>query len=110
MGVKHYDRAGAAIYRSPRWKAVRFQARRRDGFRCVLCGSAGDLEVDHIKPVRSHPHLAFDLTNLQTLCVSCHSRKTRVEIGLAEIDPQRQQWRDFLNELTPKGTLQCSNP
>ncbi|MBP0614288.1 HNH endonuclease [Jiella mangrovi] len=108
MGVKTYKRAGADIYRTPRWKALRALAKRRDGYRCVQCGAAGDLEVDHIKPVRTHRELAFDLSNLQTLCVPCHSRKTRVEIGLAEIDPRRQAWRDLVNELTPKGGTQCS--
>ena len=90
MGVK-YDRAGTAIYRTPRWKALRFLAKRRDQFRCVQCGASGNLEVDHVKPVRSHPELALDLSNLQTLCVSCHSRKTRVEVGMSEIDPARRR-------------------
>jgi len=99
MGVKTYKRAGASIYKTPRWKALRFEAKRRDRFKCVTCGAAGDLEVDHIKPLRSHPDLAFELTNLQTLCVRCHSRKTRIEIGLDEIDPKRQAWRDLVRDL-----------
>lgn len=31
-------------------------------------------EVHHLKPVRQHPELAFDLQNLQTLCIPCHHR------------------------------------
>lgn len=108
MGVRRYTRAGASIYRSPRWKAVRLQVKRRDGFKCVTCRAAGDLEVDHIQPLRSHPELAYELTNLQTLCVACHSRKTRIEIGLGETNPKRQAWRDLVLELSkPERTPPC---
>lgn len=95
MGVRKH---GAAVYRSQQWAAVRLQAKRRDGFRCVQCGAHGRLEVDHIKPVRTHPELSFDLTNLQTLCPGCHSRKTAIEVGIAPLDPKRQQWRDLLKQ------------
>ena len=100
MGVERFPRHGSAIYRTNQWKAVRLLAKRRDGFKCVSCGASGDLEVDHIQPVRTHPELAYELSNLQTLCVSCHSRKTRIEVGLDEIDPARQAWRDFVRELS----------
>lgn len=99
MGMRPYKRAGASIYKTQRWKAVRNLAKRRDGFACVKCGAAGDLEVDHIKPIRSHPDLAFDLGNLQTLCVPCHSRKTRIEVGLDDLDPRRLAWRKCVREL-----------
>lgn len=100
MGLS-YQRHGASIYRTPQWKALRFMARRRDGFACVQCGKKGGIEVDHIKPIRTHPDLALELTNLQCLCVACHSRKTRVEIGLAELPPERQAWRDLLRDMQP---------
>ena len=95
MGLK-YDRAGAAIYRTPRWKSLRFLAKRRDGFKCVECGAAGRIEVDHVKPIRTHPELAFDLGNLQCLCPACHTRKTRIEVGHPPLTPERQQWRDLV--------------
>ena len=95
MGLK-YDRAGAAIYRTPRWKSLRFLAKRRDGFKCVECGAAGRIEVDHVKPIRTHPELAFDLGNLQYLCPACHTRKTRIEVGHPPLTPERQQWRDLV--------------
>jgi 5-methylcytosine-specific restriction enzyme A len=98
MGLK-YDRHGAAIYRTPRWKAVRLAAKRRDGFRCVTCGDAGRLEVDHVKPMRTHPELAFDLANLQSLCPPCHARKTRIEVGLDPLSPARMAWREVVREL-----------
>lgn len=101
MGVT-YQRHGASIYRTPQWKALRFMARRRDGFACIQCGAKGRLEVDHIKPIRTHPELAFDLGNLQCLCIACHARKTRLEIGLGELPPERQAWRDLLRDMPRK--------
>lgn len=41
---------------------------------CVACKAAPATEVDHILPLRRGG--TNDLTNLQTLCKSCHSRKT----------------------------------
>jgi 5-methylcytosine-specific restriction endonuclease McrA len=98
MGVKDYFRHSAAARRSKRWPALRLLTKRRDGFRCVECGTRGRLEVDHVRPVRTHPALAFELSNLQTLCPACHGRKTRIEIGLDPLSPARQAWRDLLRE------------
>ncbi|WP_235451337.1 HNH endonuclease [Gemmobacter sp. LW-1] len=75
------------------------QALRRDGFACVQCGARNDLEVDHVQPVRSAPERAFDLTNLQCLCPACHSRKTRLEIGLGKDDPERNAWKNLLRDM-----------
>jgi 5-methylcytosine-specific restriction endonuclease McrA len=57
--------------------------------------------VDHVRPVREAPELAFDLDNLQALCPACHGRKTRGEIGLPPPDPERQKWRAAVRALTP---------
>ena len=67
MGMT-YHRHSAAVIRSKRWNGLRVEALRRDGWACVQCGASGRLEVDHIKPVRDAPALAFDLRNLQCLC------------------------------------------
>lgn len=100
MGLRRYHRHSRAVLRDKRWPALRLQAKRRDGWRCVTCSARGRLEVDHIKPVRTHPELAFDLANLQSLCPTCHSRKTRLEIGLGdEESPDRRKWRDLVQEL-----------
>jgi len=104
MALRRYDRYSAHVIRSARWKGVRLQAKRRDGFRCVECGSRSGLEVDHIEPVRTRPERAYDLSNLQTLCGSCHARKTRIEIGLGQENPAREAWKRAVLELihTPK--------
>lgn len=105
MGMN--GRAGYHVYRSRRWTALRQAAKRRDGFKCVQCGASGRLEIDHVRSVREAPELAFDLTNLQSLCPTCHGRKTAIEKGIAPLDPQRQEWRDLLK---PKRTPACLNP
>ena len=106
MGMKrrwpnHHVAAGG---RTARWKALRLQALRRDGFACVGCGARGRLEVDHKIPARERPDLFFDLANLQTLCTPCHTRKTRIEAGHPELSPARRAWRDAVAALasTPK--------
>ena len=50
-----------------RWRRVRWAVLRRDGFRCMKCGKAGRLEVDHIIPIADGGDL-FSLGNLRTLC------------------------------------------
>ena len=111
MGLIKYDRHSAKVLGSARWKVVRLAAKRRDDFKCVKCKARGRLEVDHIKPVRTHPELSFDLTNLQTLCKPCHSAKTKIECGFGnEISPARAAWRELVAMLAkpqPKEKLCC---
>lgn len=97
--ICEHRRHSAWIVTSKRWPSLRLLALRRDGFKCRSCGARGRLEVDHIKPVRTHPEAAWDLDNLQSLCVRCHARKTRIEIGLGKIYPDREAWRIALKEM-----------
>lgn len=94
-------RHSKAVIRTARWRRLRLLALRRDGFACVQCGSRLDLEVDHITPVRDAPELSYSLENLQVLCVSCHSRKTRGEIGLPKPNEEAAKWRKLF-EKKPK--------
>jgi 5-methylcytosine-specific restriction endonuclease McrA len=49
----------------------------RDSNTCKDCGvvSTHNMHVDHILPRKTHPQLSYALSNLQTLCASCHTRK-----------------------------------
>ena len=94
-----YKRHSAKVTRGPRWKALRMQALDRDGWACVRCGTHKRLECDHIKPVRTHPELAYTLSNLQMLCARCHTKKTRIEVGHKPLSPKRQEWRDLLSSM-----------
>lgn len=97
--LKEYRRHSAKIIKTQRWKFLRLQALERDGWQCVKCGRRTGLECDHIEPVRDRPDLAYDLRNLQILCGPCHSRKTRIEVGLSELPPERKAWRDLLRTM-----------
>lgn len=100
MGLrKEHIRHSKRITRGPRWKALRMQALERDGWQCVQCSTRIRLEVDHVKPVRTHPGLAYVLANLQCLCGACHTKKTRIEVGHKPLTPKRQQWRDLLRDM-----------
>lgn len=87
------------VTRGRRWQALRFQALRRDGFACVQCGARGRLEVDHVRPVRTDPALAYELSNLQSLCTRCHTAKTNQEITGRPPDEKRRAWREFTKQL-----------
>lgn len=101
--MKHYQRHSARVIRDKRWPALRLAAKRRDDFRCVKCGATGRLEVDHIQRVKDAPALAFELSNLQTLCTPCHSAKTKIECGFGnEVSPARTAWRELLDAMTAK--------
>lgn len=102
MGLtKEYRRHSRHVTRGPRWKALRMQALERDGWQCVQCGERRRLEVDHIQPVRTRPDLSYSLANLQCLCGRCHAAKTRTEVGLAPLPPNRAAWRKLLRMQPP---------
>lgn len=96
--MRRWNRHSDKITRTRRWKALRLEVLRRDGWRCVQCGAVGRLEVDHVLPVRDQPELAWTLSNLQALCPTHHSRKTRLECGHPELPPARKAWRDLLSK------------
>jgi 5-methylcytosine-specific restriction protein A len=52
---------------------------------CVECEKEGLVVpatcVDHIVPHKGDERLFWDYTNFQSLCSSCHSRKTTMEDG-----------------------------
>ena len=61
---------------SKAWLVIRKAALDRDEYTCAECFDYGN-HVDHIDgdPFNNH------LSNLQTLCISCHSRKTAKQDG-----------------------------
>ena len=72
------------LYNSTTWKNIRQIVLKRDNYECQHCKENGkvtnqytvkELDIDHIKPLETHPHLAYELDNLMTLCVNCHNIK-----------------------------------
>lgn len=76
--------AASAVINSPRWRAFsKWFLRQPDNALCVECKKIGRVtpatHTDHIKPRATHPELTWKIENLQPMCRSCHSRKTRQE-------------------------------
>ncbi|WP_035288020.1 HNH endonuclease signature motif containing protein [Clostridium sp. KNHs214] len=65
-----------------RWRTARNRFL-KDNALCVKCKEQGKLikatVVDHIKPHRGDKVLFWDESNWQSLCKSCHDRKTMTE-------------------------------
>lgn len=99
MALKDHHRFSKAVTRTRRWAVLRAAVLERDGFACVVCGERRRLEIDHIKPVRTHPELSFDPRNLQALCGVCHARKTRLEVGHKPTPEDRLKWREGVHAL-----------
>ena len=71
-----------ALYGNKGHKEWRAAVLLRDNWQCCscrrICGGKGEAQADHIVPL-VHGGSRFDLSNGQTLCHSCHSRKTARE-------------------------------
>ena len=73
------------FYRTKEWKALRRVALDRDGGMCCDCMEkfkAGLIKkprradmVHHIKSREDYPELALVLSNLRSLCDTCHNRR-----------------------------------
>lgn len=70
------------LYYTTRWREMRAVQLITEPY-CRECGRHGvrvpATDVDHIVPHRGNKRLFYDATNLQSLCHSCHSRKTIAE-------------------------------
>ena len=54
------------------FEMTRFMVLGCDGRKYTLCGSANELEVHHIKPIRIGG--SDSMENMTTLCIPCHRR------------------------------------
>lgn len=76
------------FYKSKEWRALRLKAIERAKNECEHCKQEGKvttrdtldergrktkMDVNHIKPVKTHPHLALELDNLEYICVRHHN-------------------------------------
>jgi 5-methylcytosine-specific restriction enzyme A len=78
----------ADFYRSAKWIRKRKAILVRDQYRCVECRKYGRITeatiVHHIKPYEEYPELAYENSNLKSLCAGCHA-KAHPEKGVAGI-------------------------
>tara|TARA_Y100001938_G_scaffold95994_1_gene131405 strand:+ start:594 stop:926 length:333 start_codon:yes stop_codon:yes gene_type:complete len=69
------------FYKSTPWRNIRLIVLKRQPL-CVSCQKKGEIKtanvVDHILPIRLGGK-KLELTNLQSLCVSCHNSKSSKE-------------------------------
>ena len=67
------------------WQRTRKAALKRDGNRCVDCGTRGSwsnpLQADHLSYAAYNATGHTPLDDLQTLCRSCHQKVTGREFG-----------------------------
>lgn len=68
------------FYQTWAWKSLRYQALKKYGARCMVCGATPEsgavICVDHIKPRSKFPELSLDINNLQVLCTDCNMGKS----------------------------------
>lgn len=100
--------AHARGYGGRGWMLARRQALARDGYQCRACGQivhGRRAHVDHITPkAQGGSDL---LENLQTLCATCHQRKTNAETVHKEWSALKPEW--VRKPLIPI-TLVCGPP
>lgn len=82
------------FYRTKRWRNLRSYHLMESPL-CIHCHKNGKLVsatvVDHIIPRKERPDLELEETNLQSLCESCHNRKSgRSKRGRGGQNPQDQ--------------------
>lgn len=94
-----------SFYNSAAWNAARHQALVRDAYTCRICGARAT-EVDHIIELTPlnilDKKITLNLSNLQSLCHDCHTKKTRED--KLKCKPQRQYVYDadgYVTEVIP---------
>ena len=76
--------ASSAFLQTFQWEKTRMKVLTTYGNRCMCCGArphtSADIVlcVDHIKPRKTYPKLALELSNLQILCNHCNHGKGNV--------------------------------
>ena len=77
------DVDNASFYNSKKWRSLRKYYRKKHPL-CAQCKRQGTIKaaecVDHIKPISIYGMgVATELKNLQSLCNSCHAKKSSQE-------------------------------
>lgn len=77
---KHWLNQKAYDPNPPRWRRMAKRHKAENPL-CVQCLANGKIqpveETDHIIPHRGNERLRYDWDNLQSLCRSCHDKKTK---------------------------------
>lgn len=71
----------------------------RDGYKCQICSSNKDLQVDHIMSWSEFKELRFDPENCRTLCAKCHYKITYSR----DMPDSVKSWGHNLKNLKSRG-------
>jgi len=63
------------VRETDRYRDWRTKVLKRDGYRCVRCGTRRDLHAHHIKPWAKYPKQRYLVANGETLCLKCHQKR-----------------------------------
>ena len=73
---------------NPIWKELRMNRLKKDGYRCVLCGTAINVDVvyntHHVKYPDAWGHETID--DVVTMCSSCHKKIHAKDISQKPVD------------------------
>ncbi len=82
------------FYESREWLQLRYRVLKKHNGWCQACGHNGSpanpIQVDHIKPKSTHPHLALVESNLQVLCRQCNLGKSNKDSTDWRYAPSRE--------------------
>jgi len=87
------------------WQDLRFQIFKRDKHRCQSCGKLLDFHefnCDHIQPIAAGGDM-WDKNNLQTLCVECHKKKTKIDRKIIKSYISYEEAKQLLREVEESG-------
>jgi 5-methylcytosine-specific restriction protein A len=96
---RRQNSADARFLNSSDWRKIRATHLRKHPL-CVHCKDEGKVvpadQVDHIQPPYGDTALMRDPSNLQSLCISHHARKTHAQRTgfFKDIDPLTGRYRD----------------
>ena len=109
---EHYRQMRAKVRDLTHFDGQRDEALARDGHCCVVCASNSDLVVHHIDcSGRGATEHNNDLSNLQTLCKSCHlaaHRDQYMQIKRSKMKPQLDpsgRWNRRYDNCVACGTV-----
>ena len=69
------DKNSQAFYESSAWRRLRRIKLQMNPI-CEMCHKEKANTVDHVIPIKQSPETALDINGLQSLCASCHGRKS----------------------------------
>ncbi|WP_431030043.1 HNH endonuclease [Lysinibacillus sp. LZ02] len=82
------------FYQWCEWRKLRKKALERDRYECQQCKHNGRYSkaenVHHLKEVKDYPELAMTLSNLESVCITCHNKEHK---RFAKVNQPR-----FINE------------